>query len=178
MVKQLSIIVLFLGFPFSIFSQEQKFEDFHFIEAGIGTSHGQTMHGAVNIGITNSLNSVWANFIDYNLGVDKSDVLFHEFNFKIGPYYRFNRYSYMAISSGLSFIFNSKPEYNNFYRSNTLQTKNDDFMFCIPIQGRLNISIYKGFCIGLKGTYSKIIFNSWANTNDKSTVLMYLAFGF
>jgi len=165
--------------PFAMFSQEQDDDNFHFIEAGIGGTHGLSTHGALNVAITNSLSSVFANFIDYNLAFSKSDVLFHEISIKLGPYYRFNKYCYIAVSSGISFIWNSKPEaidpYFNDFSSSTYMYQEEDFLLSIPIQGKVNIAVYKGCCIGLKGTYNKM-FDT--NAKDKTMVQLFLAVGF
>ncbi len=181
MKKLLSIIILFIVIPFATYSQEkeEKDDNFHFIDAGTGVSYTREVHGVLNVALTNSIGTFMANFIDYNLAFGKSDVLFHEFNFKIGPYYQFNRYSYIAVSSGVSLIWNSGPvvdsEYDNFYRYYTTTYSEDEFLLNIPIQAKLNIGVYKGYCIGFKGTYNKMIEKS---VEDKWTVLMYLAVGF
>lgn len=174
-MKRLSIIILFIAIPFAIYSQEkeQKDDHFHFIEGGAGIGYTREAHGAFNVALTNSYNNVLANFIDYNLALGKSDVLSHEINFKIGPYYKFNKYSYVAVSSGMSFIWNSSPIVDTGYSKNTYAE--DEFLINIPIQAKLNIGVYKRYCIGFKGTYNEMIDKS---VEDKGTVLMYLAVGF
>lgn len=123
MKKLLSIIILFIAIPFALFSQEQEVNDFIFIDAGIGISHGLSTNGAFNVGITNSMGSVIANFLEYNMAFSSSGAQDHEISLKLGPYYRFNKYSYIAVSSGLSFIYNFKPEskyaYDNYYHYST-----------------------------------------------------------
>ena len=91
MKKLLSIVILLTIIPLAVFSQEKEVDDFLFIDVGIGGSHGLSTHGALNVAITSSMGSVFANFIDYNLSFGTSDVMFHEINFKLGPYYRFNK---------------------------------------------------------------------------------------
>jgi len=122
------------------------------------------------------LGNVIANFIDYNMAIGSPGVLFHEINFKLGPYYRFNKYSYIAVSTGMSFIYNSKPDgeydYDGYFGRVSYE---DKYLLSIPIQGKLNIDLNSKFCIGLKGTYNKM-FDT--NAKDKTTVLIYLALGF
>ena len=178
-MKLLTVIVLLIVAPLAIYSQEyeQEEKNFHFIEAGIGASHVLYTHGAFNAALSNSLRKYIANFIDYNLAFGKSDVLFHEFNFKIGPYYQFNRYSYIAASSGLSFMWNTpfvKYGYDNFYHYYSHQYSEGEHLLSIPIQVKLNIGVYKGCCIGLKGTYNKMMDK---RVKDKGTAVMYLAWG-
>ena len=176
MKKRLSIIILYIVLPFALFSQEQEVDNFRFIDVGIGGSQGFSTHGAFNVAITNSLGSVIANFIDYNMAYGKSDVLFHEINFKLGPYYRFNKYSYIAVSTGMSFIYNSKPEGEYYYDGYFSHVSYEDkLLLSIPIQGKLNIDLNSRFCIGLKGTYNKM-FDT--NARDKTSVLFFLALGF
>lgn len=180
MKKLLAIVILLTIIPLAVYcqSEENKVENFHFLEMGIGTGYTRQVHGAFNIAISNSLGRYIANFIDYNMVFGKSQVLFHEYSFKLGPYYKFGRYSYIAASSGLSFIWNSpftERDYDNFHRYYTTTYSEGEYLINIPIQAKLNIGVYKGFCIGLKGTLNKIINEE---VNNKATVLMYLSLGF
>lgn len=180
MKKLLLIIVLITVIPLAVFCQkeENEVENFHFLEIGVGAGYTRQVHGAFNIALSNSIGRYMANFLDYNMVFGKSQVLFHEFSFKIGPYYQFSRYSYVAVSSGLSFIWNSpfaERDYDNFYRYYTTTYSEGKYLINIPLQTKLNIKVYKGCCIGLKGTYNKMIEKK---VKDKATVLMYLAVGF
>jgi len=179
MKKQLSIIILFIVIPFAMFSQELEDDNFHFLDVGTGAGYTQSVHGAFNIALSNSMGSVMANFLDYNLYFGKSDMLFHEINFKIGPYYKINKYSYVTVSSGLSFMFNlSKSNWKDVnVRDSPLPVHtydNDNYLINIPVQVKLNIAVYKNFCIGVKGTYNKMLTKS---IEDKCTVLMYVSLG-
>lgn len=180
MKRLLSIVILLTVIPRTAYCQkeENKVENFHFLEMGIGAGYSRQVHGAFNIAVSNSLGKYMANFIDYNMVLGKSQVLFHELSFKLGPYYQFGRYSYIAASSGLSFIWNSpfsKRDYDNFYHYYTTTYSEGEYLINIPIQAKLNIGVYKEFCIGLKGTINKVINEE---VKDKSTVLMYLSMGF
>lgn len=178
-MKTRLLILFFLAIiPSMIYAQEETPEDqpFHFLEAGAGASHVQYTHGAFNVAISNSFGKYIANFMDYNMAFGKSQVLFHEFSFKLGPYYRFNRYSYIAASSGLSPMWIT-PFVEYKYSSSpfpTHQYSGNKFLLSIPIQVKLNIGVYKGCCIGVKGTYNKMIDQG---EKDKGTAVMYLAFG-
>jgi len=180
MKNLLSIVILFTLIPLASYCQEEENDDrsTHFFEIGTGAGYTRQVHGAFNVALTNCLGRHMANFLDYNMVFGKSDVRFHEFSFKIGPYYQFNRYSYMAVSSGMSFIWNTpftEQDYDNFYRYYTTTYSEGKYLINIPIQAKLNMGVYKGCCIGLKGTYNKMIEKS---VEDKWTVLMYLAVGF
>lgn len=182
MKKRFSIIVAILltVIPLASYCQEEENEEkpIHFIEIGIGAGYTRQVHGAFNVALTNSIGRYMANFIDYNMAFSKSEVLFHEFNFKIGPYYQFNRYSYIAVSSGLSFMWNTpfvEYDYDNQFHHPFPNYSEGENLISIPIQVKLNIGVYKGGCIGLKGTYNKML-DEWVK--DKGTVLMYLAVGF
>lgn len=182
MKKLLSLIILFTAFTLAAYCQEapeKKHQDFHFIEAGIGAGYTRLIHGAFNAALSNSLNKYIANFIDYNMAFGKSSTLFHEINFKLGPYYQFSRYSYIAVSSGISLIYNTEPmtkmgysRYNSQFYPGHLEPEN---LINIPIQAKLNIGVYKGCCIGFKGTLNKMVYNK--DVEDKGTVLMYVALG-
>jgi len=182
MKKRLLIIVLILLtlIPLTSYCQEEITEnnDIHFIEIGTGAGYTRQVHGAFNVGLTNSIGRFVANFIDYNRVFGKSEVLFHEINFKIGPYYKFNRYSYIAASSGLSYMWNTpfvEYDYDNQFHQPFPNYSESESLISIPIQVKLNIGVYKAGCIGLKGTYNKML-DEWVA--DKWTVLMYLAIGF
>jgi choline dehydrogenase-like flavoprotein len=176
MNKRLLIIILSIIIPLAMYSQEQEADNFIFIEAGIGGTNSLSTHGALNVGITTSMGSVIANFIDYNMAFSKSDVLFHEFSYKLGPYYRVNRYSYIAVSSGISFIYNAKPEAQYDHDSYITRVSYEDkYLLSIPIQAKFNVEVNKGFCIGFKATYNKMLDTK---TNDKTSVLFFLALGF
>ena len=180
MKKLLSIIILLTVIPLASFCQEKENEDknIHFLEVGTGAGYSRHVHGAFNVALTNSLGRFMANFLDYNMAFGKSDVLFHEFNFKIGPYYQFNRHSYIAVSSGMSFMWNTpivEYDYDNQFHYPTPDYSEGEYLLSIPMQVKINIGVYKGGCIGLKGTYNKMFDQS---VEDKGTVLMYLAIGF
>lgn len=179
MKTHLLIIFLLTIIPSIIYCQEEEPNDikFHFIEAGIGASHVQYTHGAFNVAFSNSLNKFMANFLDYNMAFDKSGVLFHEFNFKLGPYYQFSKYSYIAASSGLSFMWNTpfvEYKHSPSFPFPTPVYSEGEHLISIPIQVKLNIGVYKNCCIGIKGTYNKMMDN-WVK--DKGTAVMYLAWG-
>jgi hypothetical protein len=169
MKKLLSIIFLFIVLPFALFSQEKKADNFRFMDLGIGGGYG---HGAFNVSFANGLEGVIASFIDYNMYIDKSDHLSHEINIKLGPYCKINEYSYFAVSSGISFVFNyTQPPLKNVY---TYQQE-DNYQLNVPIQVKFNAKVYKNFCIGFKGTLNKRIKKS---DKDHFSGIVYVSMGF
>lgn len=181
MKARLIIIFFFILVPTMIYCQETPAQDdhFHFIEAGAGAGYTRLVKGAFNVALSNSMGKYVANFIDYNMAFGKSNTLFHEFNFKLGPYLRFNRFSYIAVSSGVSFIYNTEPmtkkgysRYNPSYYPWNLEP---EYLINIPIQAKLNFHARKGCCIGFKGTINKMVLDK--DVEDKGTVLMYVALG-
>lgn len=181
MKKSCLIFVLLTTLSLTSYSQDlgPKDTNFHFIELGMGAGYTRHIHGALNVALSNSLGKYMANFIDYNMALGKSNTLFQEISFKLGPYYRFGKYSYIAISSGVSIIHNSIPvserDYDNFYGYYYHTYSEPDYLINIPLQAKLNIGIYKGICIGFKGTLNKMIEK---RVEDKGTVLMYVGLGF
>lgn len=179
-MKKIGILfILLTALSFASYCQESEpDQNFHFIEVGSGAGYTRHIYGDFNAALSNSLSNHVANFIDFNMAFGKSSTLFQEISFKLGPYYRFNRYSYIALSSGISMIHNSIPvsenEYDNFNRYYYNTYSEPDYLFNIPIQAKLNVGVYKGCCIGLKGTLNKMIDKG---VEDKGTVLLYLALG-
>lgn len=169
MKKLLSILISFIVLPFVIFSQEKEADHFRFVDVGIGGGYG---HGAFNVAIVTGLEGFIASFIDYNMYIDKSADLSHEINFKLGPYFKFNEYSYFAVSSGISFAFNySELPLKNGY---TYQQE-DNYHLNVPIQVKFNSKVYKNFCVGFKGTLNKMIRKS---DKDHFSGIMYVSVGF
>lgn len=181
MKKLLSLIILLAAFSWTAYCQEETTkpdQNFHFIEAGIGAGYTRHIYGDFNVALSNSLSEHVVNFIDFNMAFGKRNTLFQEISFKLGPYFRFNRYSYIALSTGLSMIHNASPVtengYDNFYGYYYNRYSEPEYLFNIPIQAKLNVGIYKGLCIGLKGTLNKMVDKG---VEDKGTVVMFVALG-
>lgn len=174
------IFALLTALSLACYCQDAKTKDenLHFIETGGGAGYTRQVHGDLNVALSNSLGRHIASFIDYNMAFGKSNTLFHEINMKLGPYFQFNRFSYLAVSTGISFIYNSQHinenGYDNFYGYYYNRYSEPDYLINIPVQAKLNIGLYKGICMGVKGTLNKMIDEG---VEDKGTVVMYLGFG-
>lgn len=177
MKKLLSLIILIAAFSLAAYCQEPvaEVQTFHFIEAGIGSGLNDSSDDPllVNFGLANSLGKYMANFLDYNMYFDKSGVNRHEFSFKVGPYLRIDKYSYLAISSGLSMLVSTSNSSGK-YKNGMLIYENQ-YQLNIPVQAKVNTSLYKGLCVGMKATYNKMVDK---NNPNKASVLLYLALGF
>lgn len=177
MKKLLSLIILLVVFSRAGYCQEateKKYQEFHFIEAGIGTGIiGRNGNAQINFGLANSLGKNMANFLDYGRYFDKSGSTSQEFGFKVGPYLRIDKYSYLALSSGLDLIINSSNS-NGKYQ-NGMYVYEDQYLLNIPVQAKVNTSLYKGLCIGMKATFNKMVDKG---NQDKASVLLFLALGF
>lgn len=177
MKKLLSLIILFTAFSLAAYCQEEpekKHQDFHFIEAGIGVglidSHNDPL--VFNLGLANSFGKHLANFLDYNMYFDKSGANRHEFSFKVGPYLRIDKYSYLAISSGFSLLVKSSNS-SSVYQ-NGMFVYEDPYQLNVPVQVKVNTSLCKGLCIGMKATYNKMV---QKDDSNKASVLLFLALG-
>jgi hypothetical protein len=154
---------------------EKEDDNFHFIESGIGAGMGgsSTDGFGFNLGMANSLGKYMANFLDYNGYFNKSGINRHEVSIKIGPYLRIDKNSYLAVSTGASMFIKSSN--SSWGYKNGMYVYEEQYQINIPVQLKVNAGIYKGFCIGAKATYNKMIdkYNP-----DKASVLVYVALGF
>ena len=180
MKKLLLFILVCVSFLQISFSQDITSKEFVDIGGGIG--YAESMHGAFNFGITIFTNKYIAWHTEYNMFYGKSGLLFHEINLKFGPYLKLtdNKNTYVSLSSGLSYMLdNNEPGWettqpdSSQYSSQTYVYK--ERFFCIPIQLKLNINVYKKINIGIKTTLNKIITES---EEDKGTLLFYTGFAF
>ena len=105
--------------------------------------------GAANAGLSLDVNDVLALFIEYNMYFENHEIHFHETNIKIGPYIRFNEISFISLSGGFSFIFNTA--------SRLTDSGSDNYMFNLPFQLKLNLGINKRISVGLKGNYNMML---------------------
>lgn len=177
MKKLLYLIVLLTALPMAGFCQEDlgpEDKNFHFIEVGLGTGQGvmRNTDATFTVAMSNGLGKYMANFLDYNLYFDKSGIKRHDISFKIGPYFQFNRYSYVAISSGVSLFMNSTDD--NWVYRNGINYYENDYQLNIPIQAKINVGIYKGLCFGLKGSYNKMIDK---DNSDRQSFHGFLSWG-
>jgi hypothetical protein len=102
--------------------------------------------------------------------LEQYDIYLHETNIKIGPYFRFNPYSYAALSSGFSFMFNPSRK-----RDHPDYTTWDNYLFNIPLQLRFNFGINEWLSLGLKLTYNMVLTEGG---NDKGSVVVFAAYKF
>ena len=101
-----------------------------------------------------------------------SSIYGHEINYKLGPYFKLGSNSYFAVASGLSLIIVSSRVGNGQGFSNP-DLEPGNFVMNIPIHFRINIEVYKIFCIGLKATYNIPVEKYYI---DRGTALIYFAF--
>jgi len=157
MNPRLILIALLALMPSLIYSQEitPKKNYIHTVDAGIGTGTLYETHAALNLCLTNGLGKYIANFIDYNLYFDKSEILNHEISFKLGPYFRFNKNSYLAFSSGISVFIDGRG--SDWRYANGSHSYHESYFLTVPVQAKLNVDIARGLCLGFKGPYNQLI---------------------
>jgi hypothetical protein len=170
MKTRLLIIVLLSLMPSIIYCQEEhpKEKYFHSVDVGFGTGN---LHAIANVALSSGLGKYVANFIDYNYGFDKSSSLSHEVSIKFGPYLRFNRNSYLAISSGFSFYI-KEDNYRGTSVNGTYIYQSGP-LFSLPVELKLNLDMHRGVCIGLKGSNYRLIDRDCPYPN---TLLLFLAY--
>jgi hypothetical protein len=166
--RNLIIVILFMQLH-TVFSQTK--DSLSMVEVGIGTGYTNSAHGAVNVGYSLSFNNILASFMEYNMFFDKEEILFHEVNVKFGPYIKFDKNSYFAMSTGLSYMFHSSiTGKQSGYSVSTVNQDNN--LISVPFQVKLNVGIYDKLSFGIKGTFNKMIKE---NIENKSSFLIYLA---
>ena len=115
--------------------------------------------------------------MEYNLYFSKSDLLFHEFSFKYGPYLKLYEYTYTSLSVGWSFMFNpNKPDIVERNYGGPLPAtsyEEDNFLFTVPIQWKINISVFKNIGMGFKFTYNIVIKEG---VDDKNSVQLFISY--
>lgn len=176
MKKRLLFVLVYVSFLQISFSQNITSNEF--IDIGVGIGHTGSINSAFNIGVTIFTNKYIAWHPEYNMFYGKNGLIFHEINLKFGPYIRLNenKNTYVSLSSGLSYMIDNKESGweqtdSSPYPSQTYVY--EERFFCIPIQVKLNINVYKKLNIGIKTTLNKIISGS---QEDKGTFLIYTGF--
>jgi hypothetical protein len=151
-MKHAFIIILVLTISFGLNAQNDsipKLNTLKYFDIGTGISIPDGF-GSLNAALSLDINDMLAMFLDYNIFLNSGKIYFHETNLKIGPYLRFNRTTFLALSTGFSFLFsvNRKNEHYN---------PNDNYLFNIPLQLKLNLGLNDWLSLGLKGNYNIVL---------------------
>jgi len=125
---------------------------------GIGLPDG---NNGLNAGLILDIDDIFALFTEYNLFFDEGDISYHETNIKAGPYVRFSKLSYIALSGGFSFMFSTDRGMAQIYS--------------MPIQLRVNMGVTERLALGVKGTYNVVFTNRYT---DRGSVFVYAAYKF
>jgi hypothetical protein len=132
-----------------------------YLDIGIGAGLPDGSN-ALNAGLSLDINDAFALFLEYNLYLDNSTVRFHETSIKAGPYARFSKQSYLALTGGFSFLFNTRV--------------GESFIhYYLPIQLRVNIGINSWLSLGVKGAYN---FPLQDEAEDRGNVFLFAAYKF
>ena len=159
------------------YGYSQKNDTVRFFDFGVGVGNDlHANHGALNIGYAKNINNYLIDFLEYNITFRSNQIYYHELSYKFGPYIRFWKESYFALSTGVSLLYNP-----NAYQTVVSDVdfmpeakhNEKEWMLNIPIQARVNMNIYRDLYIGIKGTFNPIYTQY---VNDRYIVLIFLSY--
>lgn len=160
----------------SVCAREKEHYSFVDIGTGIGYMAERTTYGSAHIGLTQSVYDYGAFFIDYMGMFNKNNFKFHEISVKAGPFIPIYKNNYVALSSGFSIITYTGSKFSK-GNSGIESSGIKDNYFNIPVQLKINVGIYKNFCMGFKGTYNFMLYKEDDDEN-MCNLIYYWSFRF
>ena len=175
-MKKINVII-FAIILFGKLAFSQGTDSFSFVESGVGAWYPQEVHAVFNVAYTAAVSESFAVELSYNLGADKNSVEFHELGVKVGPYVKLGKYSYLMLSAGGAIMFD--PSGRGFEQQQSgsglpLLTYSDgNNLLHIPLQAKLNMTVFKRLGLGMKYTYNK---NFKEGIEDQSYFVLFLSY--